>query len=148
MNKKILLLLVLVFSIFSIILIAVWGTLPENPSNIELETITIDDYDETNDDGDKFKNVTDIVTENDNIYIIEYSIFPDNASVDIQATTTAEGINIQVDTEAGKVYVIYDLQSITSKRTITIQIKDKNTQVYDELTLWFKTPGVIIVPEI
>ncbi|MDY0317401.1 MAG: hypothetical protein RBQ64_02345 [Candidatus Izemoplasmatales bacterium] len=148
MNKKILLLLVLVFSIFSIILIAVWGTLPENPSNIELETITIDDYDETNDDGDKFKNVTDIVTENDNIYIIEYSIFPDNASVDIQATTTAEGINIQVDTEARKVYVIYDLQSITSKRTITIQIKDKNTQVYDELTLWFKTPGVIIVPEI
>ncbi len=148
MNKKILLLLVLVFSIFSIILIAVWGTLPENPSNIELETITIDDYDETNDDGDKFKNVTDIVTENDNIYIIDYSIFPDNASVDIQATTTAEGINIQVDTEARKVYVIYDLQSITSKRTITIQIKDKNTQVYDELTLWFKTPGVIIVPEI
>jgi uncharacterized membrane protein len=148
MNKKILLILVLVFSIFSIILIAVWGTLPENPSNIELETISIEEYDETNDDGDKFKNVTDIVTENDNIYIIEYTIFPDNANVDIQATTTAEGINIQVDSIERKIYVIYDLQSITNKRTITIQIKDKNTQFYDELTLWFKTPDVIIVPEI
>jgi uncharacterized membrane protein len=148
MNKKILLILVLVFSVFSIILIAVWGTLPENPSNIELETISIEEYDETNDDGDKFKNVTDIVTENDNIYIIEYTIFPDNANVDIQATTTAEGINIQVDSIERKIYVIYDLQSITNKRTITIQIKDKNTQFYDELTLWFKTPDVIIVPEI
>ncbi|PKK95108.1 MAG: hypothetical protein CVV60_02960 [Tenericutes bacterium HGW-Tenericutes-5] len=148
MNKKILLVLVLVFSIFSIILIAVWGTLPENPSNIELETISIAEYDETNDDGDKFKNVTDIVTENDNIYIIEYTIFPDNANVDIQATTTAEGINIQVDSIERKIYVIYDLQSIANKRTITIQIKDKNTQFFDELTLWFKTPDVIIVPEI
>ncbi|MBN2820286.1 MAG: hypothetical protein JXP36_15020 [Bacteroidales bacterium] len=148
MNKKILLILVLVFSVFSIILIAVWGTLPENPSNIDLETISIEEYDETNDDGDKFKNVTDIVTENENIYIIEYTIFPDNANVDIQASTTAEGINIQIDSLERKIYVIYDLQSITNKRTITIKIKDNNTQFYDELTLWFKTPDVIIVPEI
>ncbi len=148
MNKKILLILVLVFSLFSIVLIAVWGTLPENPIHVELESLVIDDFDETNEDGDKFKNITDIVTPEANIYIIFYQITPENASTEIIASTTASGVNLQVDNEAKKIYVIFDLEAITKKKTITIQIKDKVSQISDEITLWFKTPDTIIIPEI
>lgn len=142
------LVLVLVFSVLSIILIAVWGTLPENPNNVQATSLLVSDFDETNDDGDKFKNVTDIVTEQNNIYTILFTVDPGNSNVDITATASISGVNLQVDGAAGKIYVIYDLETISAKTTVTIQIKDKYTQVYDELTLWFKTPGVIIVPEI
>lgn len=142
------LVLVLVFSVLSIILIAVWGTLPENPNNVQATSLLVSDFDETNDDGDKFKNVTDIVTEQNNIYTIDFTVDPVNSNVDITATASISGVNLQVDGEAGKIYVIYNLETISAKTTVTIQIKDKYTQVYDELTLWFKTPGVIIVPEI
>jgi hypothetical protein len=142
------LVLVLVFSVLSIILIAVWGTLPENPNNVQATSLIVSDFDETNDDGDKFKNVTDIVTEQNNIYTIDFTVDPGNSNVDITATASISGVNLQVDAAAGKIYVIYNLETISAKTTVTIQIKDKYTQVYDELTLWFKTPGVIIVPEI
>lgn len=148
MNKKILLILVLVFSLFSIVLIAVWGSLPENPTHIELEGLFIDDFDETNDDGDKFKNITDIVTPDDNIFVISYRTLPENATVEIAATTTSSGVSIQVDNDLKKIYVIFDLETIAKKRTVTIQIKDKVSQISDEITLWFKTPDTIIIPEI
>lgn len=140
--------MVLVFSLLSIILIAVWGTLPDNPSNIQAETLVISDFDETNDDGDKFINVTDIVTEQESIFSIDFQIGPANANVDIVASTTAPGVNLQVDASTGSVYVLYSLEAIAAKQTVTVHIKDKNTQIYDEVTLWFKTPGVIIVPDI
>jgi len=148
LTKKIMLVLVLVFSVLSIILIAVWGTLPENPNNVQATSLIVSDFDETNDDGDKFKNVTDIVTEQNNIYTILFTVDPGNSNVDITATASVSGVNLQVDAASGKVYVIYNLETISAKTTVTIQIKDKYTQVFDELTLWFKTPGVIIVPEI
>mgnify|MGYP001767061534 FL=1 len=142
------LVLVLVFSVLSIILIAVWGTLPENPNNVQATSLIVSDFDETNDDGDKFKNVTDIVTEQNNIYTILFTVDPGNSNVDITDTASVSGVNLQVDAASGKVYVIYNLETISEKTNVTIQIKDKYTQVFDELTLWFKTPGVIIVPEI
>lgn len=148
MSKKILLVLVLLFSVFSIILIAVWGTLPENPNNIEVESLVIEDYDETNDDGDKFKNVIDIVNQQNNIYVIEYLINPGNANKDIVASASTTGVSLQVDMIDNKVYVIFSLEAINQKRTVTILIRDKLTLKYDEITLWFKTPGVIVVPDL
>lgn len=148
MSKKILLVLVLLFSVFSIILIAVWGTLPENPNNIEVESLVIEDYDETNDDGDKFKNVIDIVNQQNNIYVIEYLINPGNANKDIVASASTTGVSLQVDLIDNKVYVIFSLEAINQKRTVTILIRDKLTLKYDEITLWFKTPGVIVVPDL
>ena len=148
MNKKILLILVLVFSVLSIILIAVWGTLPDSPSRIELEKLEILDFDEQNDDGDKFKDIMDSVNETENIYIIKYVTTPSNATSDIVASTSASGVSLSIDKLDKKVYVIFDLDTIVQQRTITIQIRDKTTQKIDEITLWFKTPGVIIVPEI
>ena len=148
MNKKISLILVLVFSLFSVMLIAVWGTLPENASNVEAENVVVSEYDEVNDDGDKFKNVTDIINDQNNIYVIEYIVLPENANVDIVASTASPGMSLQVLQDENKIYVIYDLESIAQKRTITIKITDKNSQNFDEITLWFKTPDVIIVPDI
>ena len=148
MTKKMLLVLVLVFSVFSIILIAVWGTLPENASNIQAEQLVIDDYDEKNETNDKFKNITDIVTEQDNIYTIVYRYDPGDANVNIIASTMATGINLQVDPEENKVYVLFSLEAISQRKMVTVQIKDNVTQIYDEITLWFKDPGVIVVPDI
>lgn len=143
-----LLVLVLVFSVFSIILIAVWGTLPDNASNIQAEQLVIDDYDEKNETNDKFKNITDIVTEQDNIYAIVYRYDPTDANVNIIASTTATGINLQIDPEENKVYVLFSLEAISQRQMVTVQIKDNFTQIYDEITLWFKDPGIIVVPDI
>ncbi|MFA5526405.1 MAG: hypothetical protein WC992_06220, partial [Acholeplasmataceae bacterium] len=126
MNKKILIILVLMFSVLSIMLIAVWGTLPENTNRIQLEGLLIEDYDEVNDDGDKFKDVMDIINEQNHMMTISYVLQPENAYVIITATASSDQVNLQVDTFEQKVYVIYDLNAIASKPTVTIRITDQN----------------------
>lgn len=148
MSKKVIVMIVTIFSILSIILIAVWGSLPENPSNIDATIIQISVYDELNNDGDKLKDITNFVTAQNNIYTINYTVEPGNALTNITASSTSDLVSLQIDQENHLIYVIYDLQAINSKATITIQIKDKNTQLFDEITLWYKNPDVIIVPEI
>lgn len=148
MSKKISFFLVLVFSVMSIMLIAVWGTLPENTNPIQVETITIINYDEITDLGDKIKDVSDIVTEENSIYIIDYEITPTNAFTNIYATSSSTLVTIQVDDLTKKVFVYYDLEAIIKEVTITIKITDKITQVFDEITLIFKIDDVIIVPDI
>lgn len=148
MSKKVIVMIVTIFSILSIILIAVWGSLPENPSNIDATIIQISVYDELNNDGDKLKDITNIVTAQNNIYTINYTVEPGNALTNITASSTSDLVSLQIDQDNHLIYVIYDLQAINSKATITIQIKDKNTQLFDEITLWYKNPDIIIVPEI
>lgn len=148
MSKKISFFLVLVFSVMSIMLIAVWGTLPENTNPIQVETIAIINYDEITDLGDKIKDVSEIVTEENSIYIIDYEITPTNAFTNIYATSSSTLITIQVDDLTKKVFVYYDLEAIIKEVTITIKITDKITQIFDEITLIFKIDDVIIVPDI
>lgn len=149
MNKKILILLALVFSTLSIMIIAVWGTLPENTNRIPIETITIDDYDGFNEDGDKLKDVTGLVTETNNIYLIEYSIQPGIAfASQVTVTTASNAARVQIDPFSHQVSVYYDLTKISQKPTVTIRIIDQSTQKFDEITLLFKNPGTIIVPDI
>jgi|LGVF01.2.fsa_nt_gb hypothetical protein len=148
MNKKILILLALVFSALSIMFIAVWGTLPENTNRIPVETIAFNDYDVVNEDGDKLKDVTGIVTENNYIYILDYTIFPGNAYADqITVTSASTAVTVQIDTSNYEISAYYDLTVISQKPTVTIRIMDQSTQNYDEITLIFKTPGTIIVPD-
>lgn len=148
MNKKIMIILVLLFSIVSILLIAVWGTLPENANQIQLESLVIVDYDEENNDGDKFIDVSEQIDEQSNIYVIHFSTSPSNAQVSLSATASSDQVVLQTDSFSNQVHVIYDLNAIQEKPTITIRITDQLTQHYDEVTLWFKTPGVIIVPDL
>ncbi|MFA6800941.1 MAG: hypothetical protein WCR19_02390 [Acholeplasmataceae bacterium] len=146
MNKKIVIFIAILISLVSIVFIAVWGTLPENNSQSIIESITISDYDETNEDGDKFKDILNIVTSDQNIYIIEYEFLPTDAVYRITATSSRDDVSLQVDEFNKKVYVYFDLSAIG--KTVTIRIIDKGTQEYDEITLWFKSSGVIIVPDL
>lgn len=146
MSKKIIFFAVLVISTLSVMAIAIFGTLPENANRIRIETLVIDDYDETNDDGDKFKDVKNIIDFENNVYIIEYRYGPENAYADIQAYSNNAGIEVQIDTIDRKVYVYFDSQEIGT--TVTITVIDADTQVSDELTLWFKSPGDVVVPDL
>jgi len=146
MNKKMIVYLSILISLVSVILIAVWGTLPESTNASRIESLFIDEYDETNEDGDKFKDVAEIIDENNRVYIIHYEFTPSDAAYDITASSSRDDVTIQIDDSNQNVYVYFDLSAVG--KTVTIRIIDNETQKYDEITLWFKTPGVIVVPEI
>lgn len=146
MNKKMNLLVTFILCILSIMGIAVWGTLPENHNPIRITEIVIDDFDQLNDDGDKFKDVMNIINLQNSIYSFTYTITPSEAFTDIRATASRAGIRVQVDMSTQTVYVFFDLEHIG--RTVTIQVRDQLTQRYDEITLWFKQPGEITVPDL
>ncbi|MBE0701494.1 MAG: hypothetical protein IH571_07385 [Acholeplasmataceae bacterium] len=146
MNKKVIMFLALILCTLSIMGIAVWGTLPENSNQARVDSIVIEVYDEINGDGDKFKDVKDLVTLSNNQYEIAYVINPDQAESNIHASSNQNGVSVQVDQEAQVVYVFFDSNKIGS--TVTIKIWDSNTQKFDELTLWFKNPGEVEVPDL
>ncbi|MFA6801598.1 MAG: hypothetical protein WCR19_05780, partial [Acholeplasmataceae bacterium] len=133
MNKKIVIFIAILISLVSIVFIAVWGTLPESSSQSVIESLVINDYDETNEDGDKFKDILNIVTSDQNVYIIEYEFLPIDAAYRITATSSRTDVSLQVDEVNQKVYAFFDLSAIG--KTVTIRIIDKGTQEYDEITL-------------
>ncbi|MFP4177338.1 MAG: hypothetical protein ACLFTZ_01090 [Acholeplasmataceae bacterium] len=145
MNRKLILFSVLTFSVLSIMAIAVFGTLPEGGSSAPVEAILIPDYDEENSSGERFKDVNGIVTERNNVYEVEYAVEPGEAEGDIQASSNNGGMSVQVDQQAGLVYVYYDTQAIG--QTVTIRIWDDQTKNQAEIILWFKTPGSVTVPD-
>lgn len=146
MSKKMILFAVLAISTLSVMAIAVFGTLPENANRIRIESIIIDDYDETNPDGDKFKDVKGTVDFTNNVYVIRYRFEPEDAFSNIQAFSNNSNIEVQIDTIDHKVYVYFDSQELGT--TVTITVIDADTQAYDELTLWFKSPDDVIVPDL
>ncbi len=143
MNKKVIVLLVLILSALSIMAISVWGSLPESNDRPSVVSITIVDFDLQNNDGDKIKSVVDVITEDDYIYEIAFTIGPINADSKIKASTNQSGITARVDDMKSVVYVIFDINKIGT--TVTITIWDKNTQVKDEVTLMFLPPSEIII---
>lgn len=126
--------------------IAVWGTLPEDNNPIRATLIQIPEYDQTNEDNDKFKDIMDIVTLQNNTYEIAYEIVPGDAYVNIQVRSSISSVRVQVDSEIQKVYVFFDPEDLG--KTVTIRIWDTLTQKGDEITLWFKQPGSVVVPDI
>lgn len=145
MNKKIIVLLVLILSALSIMAISVWGSLPESNNLPSVVSITITDFDLQNADGDKIKSVKDEVSEEDYIYKIPFNVSPINADSKIKASTNQPGITARVDEMESIVYVIFDLTKIGT--TVTITIWDKNTEVKDEVTLMFLPPDEIIIDD-
>jgi hypothetical protein len=126
--------------------IAVFGTLPEDSNNIRVKEIIIEDFDLINEDFDKFKNVNEIVTIQNNIYEIHYKILPINASFQIRAISSNPNIRVQIDTLEQIAYVYFDTQQIG--QTVTIRITDIDTQVFEEITLWFRKQGEVIIPDL
>jgi len=146
MSRKIVIFVVFIIGALSIMTIAVFGTLPEDSNRIRVTAIVIDDFDQLNEDQDKFKDVKDIVTTQNNVYEIHYRIEPSNAYHQLQAISSNQNVHVQIDTIDQIVYVYFDSQQIG--RTVTIRIIDRDTQIYDEITLWFKQPGDVLVPDL
>lgn len=146
MNKKVSIIVTFILCLISIMGIAVWGTLPEDNNPIRATLIQIPDYDETNQDNDKFKDIMDIVTLQNNTYEFTYEILPTDAYINIQVRSSISSVRVQVDSELKKVYVFFDPEDLG--KTVTIRIWDTLTQKGDEITLWFKQPGSVVVPDI
>lgn len=148
MNKKILILLATFVSLMSIMVISIWGTLPENNNLPPIDAIDILDYDELNSDNDKLIDVTNLVTETNNSHIIKFNVTPvlsNDSKLIVQLSEPL--ISYQLSVLNGEIYVYYDIISIQLKKSLTVTIIDQNTQVSDSVTLWFKPSDVVIIPD-
>jgi hypothetical protein len=142
MNKKLMLILVLFISLFSIIIIAVWGTLPESQNQAQVSSISFNDY-ELNENDDKVINVLGIVTQDSPYYSLTYSFLPDNANAIISASSSSNGVKVIVNEIKQEVLVNFS-ESSTIGQNVTIRITDQKTNKYDEITFIFKIPDIIV----
>lgn len=142
MTKKLMLLIVLAVSVLSIIVIAVWGTLPESQNQQSITEIIINDYD-INDTGDKIINVIDIVTSDNPYYTLTYSYLPMEAAFDFNVTASYEGVTLLLDEINQEILVNFSSNEAIGQN-VTIRITDQKTSNYDEITLIFKVPDIIV----
>jgi hypothetical protein len=136
------LILVLFISLFSIIVIAVWGTLPESQNQAQVTSITFNDY-ELNENDDKVINVLGIVTQENPYYTLTYSFLPDNANAIISASSSSNGVKVLVNEIKQEVLVNFS-ESSAIGQNVTIRITDQKTNKYDEVTFIFKIPDIIV----
>lgn len=129
-------------------LIAVWGTLPENTSSSAIETLEIIDFDGYNEDLEKVMDVKNIVTISSPVYLLEYTYTPSDAYAEIVISVSDADIQFQHDAISRQVYIYYSVHAIQAEIIITVTIKDQRTQKIDMITLWFQPPDVIIVPDL
>jgi len=141
MTKKLLLIVVVVMSLLSVILIAVWGTLPESQNLPKASMISFQNY-ELNDDDEKLINVYGIVTNENPYYTLSYVFAPDNALVDFVVTSSSDDVIVLLDVINQEILVNFSTSSSVGK-SVTIRLVDKKTNQSDELTLIFKLPIVI-----
>lgn len=142
MTKKFMLLIVLAISVLSVILIAVWGTLPESQNQSPVSSISFVDY-EINEENDKIINVLGIVTEENPYYTLEYTYLPDIAAIDVAVTSSSDDVTVLVDCIKQEVLINFS-NTASIGQNVSIRIFDQKTNKFDELTLIFKIPDVII----
>lgn len=142
MTKKLMLFIVLLISLLSIIIIAVWGTLPENSNSTQVESISFNEY-ELNDDLDKILNVMGLVTIDKPNYTLSYSYLPEDAEANIKAISSSTDVTVIVDANKEEVIVSFSSEAAIGQN-VTIRIIDQKTNQYDEITLIFKIPDIII----
>ncbi len=142
MTKKLMLLIVLAVSVLSIIIIAVWGTLPESQNQLQVTSIEFLDYN-LNDQNDKIINVLGIVTTEDPYYTLSYTYLPTNASINVVATSSSSDVTVLVDSIYNVILVNFSTEASIGQN-VTIRITDTKTNTYDEITLIFKIPDVIV----
>lgn len=141
MTKKTMLIIVLLISLISVVIIAVWGTLPESNNQIQVENITFNDY-ELNDDNDKILNIIDTVTSDSPYITLTYNYAPDNALSDIYATSSSSDVIVLVDQINKELLINFSTDSAIGQN-VTITIIDRKTNEFDELTLIFKIPDIV-----
>ena len=142
MNKKLMLIMVLFISVFSIIIIAVWGTLPESQNQAQVNSVTFNDY-VLNENKDKIVNVLGVVTQENPYYSLTYSYLPENANANILASSSSQNVKVLVDATKHEVLVNFS-NSEAIGQNVTIRITDQKTNKYDEITFIFKIPDIIV----
>ena len=134
--------MILVMAVLSIIVIAVWGTLPESNSQQQVQSLTFTQY-EYNDHNDKIINVIDDITKENTSYLLPYTYLPNHANADIKATSSSSDVSVIVDELKQEVLVNF-LTNDAIGKNVTITIEDRLSNSSDEITLIFKLPDVII----
>ena len=141
MTKKNMLLIVLFTSVLSIVLIAVWGSMPKSNNDIQVTIIKILDF-ELNDQNDKILNVIDDVTIETPTMTLSYDYLPNDALADIYVTSSSSDVTVVADENTKEVEVTFTTEDSVGQN-VTIKVIDRRTNEYDEITLIFKIPDII-----
>lgn len=142
MSKKFMLLIVFAISVVSIIIVAVWGTLPESQNLAPVTSISFENF-EINDENDKIINVMGIVTEEEPYYTLTYTYAPGEAAIDISVTSSSDEVTALVDSLKQEVLINFSTTSSIG-HNVSIRVTDQKTNKYDEITLIFKVPDIIV----
>ncbi|MBI9010175.1 MAG: hypothetical protein JEZ05_09145 [Tenericutes bacterium] len=142
MSKKFMLLIVLAISVLSVIIIAVWGTLPESQNQSSLTALYFENY-EINDEGDKIINLLGIVDDEEPYYTLTYQFLPNDAYTDITVSSSKNEVIALLDSIKQEILINFSTADSIGDN-VTIRITDQKTNTYDEITLIFKVPDIII----
>lgn len=147
MNKKILVFLVVVLGAISIMAVSIWGTLAESNSMPPIDTLEITDFDAVNNVDEKILFVKGLITEEDYMFPIHFSVSPTDSNQD--------GLRAKVDIESGVrvissiaeqyVMVIFDASAIG--KAVTVTVWDMNTMKEDSVTLLFATESEVDIDD-
>lgn len=147
MTKKILMFLVVAIGAASIMMVSIWGTLPESQSTPPVDSLVILDYDAVNLSGDKILFVKDVITEQNYMFRIDFTASPGDSDQD--------GIRAKVDVDGGiqaiasisdhYVTVIFDTDHIGTAVTVTVW--DTKTMKQDAVTLLFSTASEVDIDD-
>ncbi len=146
-TKKGIVFIIFLASIISIMIIAVWGTLPENTNLPPIDYLEFTDYDGLNEDLEKMKDLSEIVTETSSIYLLPYDLGPDESYSDLVVSLSVSHLTHHIDTDGRIIYIYYGLEDIQTKIILTVTITDRRTHKSDLINLWFKEDGVVIIPD-
>jgi len=143
MNRKALLFIVFMISVLSIMAVGVWGASPDPSDSITLNSIYFsDDRIVTNDNEDKIIFVEDIITNLETNYEIEidFTFLPENASTNL--TVHSNDTSVSAIVRGNTVYVAF-----SERNSASITITDRKTEKSDTVTLIFRAPGQVDVPD-
>lgn len=143
MNRKALLFIVFMLGVLSIMAVGVFGAAPDPSDNITLSSIFFSDSRIiTNNNGDKIIFVEDIITDLELNYEIQigFEYLPGNSSVYLVVRTNEDTVSAIV--KGNLVYVAF-----SKKDTVSITITDKKTEKSDTVTLVFRAPGQVDIPD-
>lgn len=135
MNKKIMLILAIVISLASIIFLAVWGTMPSDGRDRDVEEIIIVTEHKTEENGNKHIDVAKVVNEENAFFILEYDFNPHDATARIKVNQVKNAI-IELDQENKKIKITF----IKFER-ITVTILDEISAKTVSVILWFDDEG-------
>lgn len=143
MSRKALLFIVFMLCVLSIMTIGIWGASPDPSDNITVSSIYFsDERIVTNDNGNKIIFVEEIITDFETNYDIEiaFRFLPDNASHLLMIYSNEDSVSAVI--KENNVYVAF-----SQKTTVSITITDRKSEKSDTVTLVFRAPGEVDVPE-